>query len=128
MDQAHAETFVASWASAWNSHDLERVLAHFADDAVFTSPIAASLVPETHGTLTGKDAIRSYWQLGLDRIPDLHFRVRQVFTGIDCLVVNYENQAGAHVSEVLHFRGDVVVRGHGTYETQNLTTATGIQS
>lgn len=107
--------FAERWCADWNSHDLERVLAHFADDVVFTSPIAASLLPETGGRLVGKAALRAYWEEGLRRIPDLHFTIERVFGGIDTVVIQYRNQKGSSVSEVLRFENGKVARGDGTY-------------
>lgn len=96
--------FATRWAAAWNAHDVEAVLAHFHDDAVFTSPFARQLLPETGGVLRGKAAIRAYWNTGLARIPDLRFHVDAVFAGVDTLVIAYTNQKGVRVIE-----------GHGTY-------------
>ena len=39
--------FAARWAAAWNAHDVEAVLAHFHEEAAFTSPFAAQVMPET---------------------------------------------------------------------------------
>lgn len=111
-----AAQFSASWAAAWNAHDLDAVLAHFADDVVFTSPVAARIVPESGGVLRGKDELRRYWAEGLRLVPDLHFTVERVFAGIDVLVISYRNQVGNLVDEVLRFAdGLLVVAGHGTY-------------
>lgn len=119
--------FAARWAEAWNAHDVEAVLAHFHEEAVFTSPFAAQVMPETGGVLRGKAAIRAYWAAGLARIPDLHFTVEGVFAGIDCLVIAYTNQKGTRVSEVLRFAGGKVIEGHGTYpaDAANPTGAQG---
>jgi hypothetical protein len=38
-----------------------------------------------------------------------------VYTGLSTVVINYRNQWGGLVSEVLTFDGDLVVSGHGTY-------------
>ncbi len=107
--------FAAHWAAAWNAHDVDAVLAHFHNDAVFTSPFARQLLPETGGVLRGKATIGAYWSAGLARIPDLRFHVEAVFAGIDTLVIAYSNQKGVRVSEVLRFSGDRVIEGHGTY-------------
>lgn len=107
--------FAAHWAAAWNAHDVEAVLEHFHDEAVFTSPFAHQLLPGTGGVLRGKAAIRAYWSAGLTRIPDLRFHVEAVFTGVDTLVIAYSNQKGVRVSEVLRFSDDRVIEGHGTY-------------
>lgn len=108
-------TFSAAWAAAWNAHDLDALLDHFADHVVFTSPVAARIVPESGGVLRGKDALRAYWTEGLRRIPDLHFTVERVFAGVSVLVISYRNQRGNVVDEVLVFTDGLVVEGHGTY-------------
>lgn len=107
--------FAQSWLDAWNSHDIDGVLAHFADDAVFSSPVARQLLDGSDGVLRGKSAIQSYWEEGLRRIPDLRFELVDVYAGLDILVLNYRNQRGALVNEVLIFDGDLVVEGYGTY-------------
>ncbi|QZP09542.1 nuclear transport factor 2 family protein [Caenibius sp. WL] len=118
--------FAARWAAAWNAHDVEAVLAHFHEEAAFTSPFAAQVMPETGGVLRGKAAIRAYWTAGLARIPDLHFTVEGVFAGVDCLVIAYTNQKGTRVSEVLRFAGGKVIEGHGTYPV-DVANPTGAQ-
>jgi hypothetical protein len=109
--------FSAAWVAAWNAHDLDTLLSHFHDDVVFTSPVAAQIVPESGGVLRGKDALRAYWTEGLRRIPDLQFSVERVFAGVSVLVISYRNQRGNLVDEVLVFADGLVVEGHGTYLT-----------
>jgi hypothetical protein len=115
MEQAAARTFVERWVQDWNAHDLDSLLKHFADEVVFTSPVAAALIDGCDGVVRGKDALRAYWAEGLRRIPDLHFEVVASYVGVDALVINYRNQRGGLVNEVLVFDGPLVVRGHGTY-------------
>lgn len=110
-----AVAFSRRWAEAWNSHDVESVLAHFHDDVVFTSPVAAKLLPETAGIVRGKPALRGYWTQALRRIHNLRFVIESVYQGIDTVVIVYRNQDGGLVSEVLRFSGDLVTEGHGTY-------------
>ena len=38
-----------------------------------------------------------------------------VYAGVSTLVINYRNQRGGLVNEVLIFDGDLVTSGHGTY-------------
>ncbi len=106
--------FVDSWVTAWNAHDVDAVLAHFAEDVTFRSPVAAQLVGGD-GTIRGKAALRAYWAEGLRRIPDLRFEVLGSYVGVDCLVINYRNQKGGLVNEVLIFDGPLVIDGYGTY-------------
>ena len=114
MDQAAAAAFTAQWVKDWNDHDIEALLAHFTDDVVFTSPVAARLFGGG-GVVRGKQALRHYWTEGVRRIPDLHFEVLGCYLGISTLVINYQNQNGGLVSEVLPVDGPLVREGHGTY-------------
>jgi ketosteroid isomerase-like protein len=117
MSTPDPAAFAATWVAAWNSHDVEAVLAHFHDNVVFTSPVASRVSPESGGILRGKVQLRRYWSLGIDMIADLHFTVERVFAGVDTLVVEYRNQRGDVVAEVLRFANGLVVEGHGTYLT-----------
>jgi hypothetical protein len=115
MEPTEAREFVQHWLAAWNAHDVDAVIAHFADDVTFTSPIAARIVAGSEGVIRGKPALHAYWSEGVRLIPDLHFELVGTYTGIDTLVINYRNQNGGLVNEVLRFGGPLVVEGHGTY-------------
>jgi hypothetical protein len=119
MDQADAMGFAQQWCADWNAHDLDALLRHVSDDVVFTSPVAQRVLG-SDGVVTGKAALGDYWSLGLAAIPDLHFTLEAVYSGIATLVITYRNQAGNRVCEVLHFDGELVRAGHGTYlDTDN---------
>ncbi len=115
-----AARFARRWEVAWNAHDLNELFGHFSDDVVITSPVAAELIEGSGGVIRGKDALRDYWALALKLIPDLRFTVEDVYAGLDVVVINYRNQRGNLVSEVLRFDGEEVVEGHGTYLTEAL--------
>jgi len=116
MDRSWAESFADQWIRAWNAHDVEAVLSHFADNVVFTSPVAARVVPETGGVVEGKEALRAYWSLALAKVPDLHFELISVFAGVSAVVIAFRNQRGELASEVLELKEGLVIRGHGTYQ------------
>jgi hypothetical protein len=109
------EQFSREWVQAWNNRDVEGVLRHFHDDAVFTSPKALKIVPASGGVVRGKEALRTYWTEALERVPNLHFVVQGVYTGVNTLVIHYRNQDGVLVNEVLTFAGTYVKEGHATY-------------
>ena len=110
--------FAAEWIEAWNERDVEAVLRHYADDVVFTSPTAVRFVPESGGTIRGKDALRSYWTVALAANPDLRFELVDVYEGVDTIVLHYRNQAGAALNEVLSFRDGLVTVGQATHRRQ----------
>ena len=92
------------------------MLAHYAEDVVFTSPTAMAVVPSSGGTVRGKEALRDYWTRALARNPDLRFELVGVYAGVSTIVLHYRNQVGALVNEVLTFRDGAVAVGHATHE------------
>jgi ketosteroid isomerase-like protein len=115
MDSDFAVRFADEWQEAWNSHDVERILAHYAEDVVFQSPYVVHRFQEPSGEVRGKDALRSYWGSGLAQQLDLRFTVDDVRLSVDTLVINYRNHNGHAVSEVLRFRDGLVWWGCGAY-------------
>ncbi|MEM9350565.1 MAG: nuclear transport factor 2 family protein [Pseudomonadota bacterium] len=99
--------FAAEWEAAWNAHDLDRILSHYAEDVVFRSAKAVATVGT--GVIEGKAALREYWAAALTRQPDLAFSVIEVFEGHGMLVILYVNQVGRRATETLRFGADGLV-------------------
>jgi hypothetical protein len=115
MDQRTAGAFTHRWITLWNNGDLEGLLEHFADEVIFTSPTAARLIDGCDGVVRGKAALRAYWAHGLSRNPQLRFELVGLYVGINTLVINFRDQTGALVNEVLTFHGPLIVEGHATH-------------
>lgn len=105
IDGEHARHFADDWIASWNAHDLERILAHYTDDFVMSSPRIADIAGEPSGVLRGKAAVGDYWRTALERIPDLHFELLDVFIGADSVALHYQGARGAAV-EVFFFADD----------------------
>ncbi|MCU1380713.1 MAG: hypothetical protein JWN29_3696 [Acidimicrobiales bacterium] len=103
------------WLAGWNSHDLERILTHYADDVVFSSPHIIDRLGKASGEVNGKAELRAYWGSGLRGEDDLHFTVEDIRFSVDTIVINYRNQRGRAVAEVLRFRDGFVYWGCGAY-------------
>jgi hypothetical protein len=65
--------FAEAWIAAWNRRDVDAVLAHYADNAQFTSPIARAVVGRA--VLLDKQELAAYWRGALARITTLEFRL-----------------------------------------------------
>jgi hypothetical protein len=115
MDSDFAQQFASDWRDAWNAHDVDAILSHFADEIVFTSPMAQRIVDGSDGVIRGAGELRGYWSEGLRRNPDLHFEIENLYLGVDTIVINYRNHSGGLVNEVLTFDGPLVIEGHATY-------------
>ena len=116
IDSAWANEFATEWIAAWNSHDLDRILAHYTDDFEMISPLIIQRGLEASGTLKGKAAIRAYWQMGLAARPPLKFELVQTLTGVDSITLYYRRHTGKMAAEVLIFNADgLVVKGIAHY-------------
>ena len=106
MDKAFAEPFAADWVAAWNAHDLDRILAHYADDFEMTSPVIVQIAGEPSGTLRGKQAVGAYWRNALQLIPDLQFELISLLVGVGSITLYYKGARGRLAAEVFHFGPD----------------------
>ncbi|MBL8636185.1 MAG: nuclear transport factor 2 family protein [Myxococcales bacterium] len=89
-----AHAFATSWIAAWNLHDLDAILHHYREDFEFSSPLIVKIANEPSGMLRGKSAVRAYWSKGLALIPNLHFELLHVLSGIDALTLVYRGHRG----------------------------------
>lgn len=116
MTQDEAESFAMRWLDAWNSHDLDRILQHYAGDVVFVSPVAMQRTGD--GRVSGRAALREYWGEGLLRQPDLKLELHRVLLGYQSLTILYRNHRDQHAAETFELAPDgKVVRSYATYES-----------
>jgi predicted ester cyclase len=76
------------WVAAWNAHDL-------------ISPVAKQLLGIPNGKVSGKPALREYFQRGLEAYPELHFDLKDLLAGLKSLELYYTNQKGTRTSEFM---------------------------
>ena len=94
--------FAQEWIDAWNSRDLDRVLSHYEDDVVLTSP-RVRLILGKDGTIRGKSALRDYMKRGMEKAPDLRFALARVFSGVGTVVLEFHRTDGRHAAEFMEF-------------------------
>ena len=106
-----AKTFAEEWVSSWNSHNLEKILSHYSDDFIIETPMAAKRLPETCGLVKGKEAVKQYWKIGLERNPKLEFEILDVLKGISGLTIYYINKSTNNKAvEVMFFNDQLKVK------------------
>jgi len=120
-----AREFAREWVEAWNSHDLERILAHYADDFEMRSPLIRERKINDNGVLHGKDAVRAYWAKALETaVPPIKFELRDVYVGASSLAIAYRNVGRALVTEVVIFNDEgKVISGNALYGTKDSASA-----
>lgn len=89
------------WIDAWNRHDLDSILSHYAEDIELTSPHVVRLMGYESGTVRGKDTLRVYFGKGLDAYPELNFELLNILTGVNSLTLYYKSVKGLLATEVM---------------------------
>lgn len=91
--------FVYDWRQAWNSHDVDRVIAHYHDDVEYASPFIAH---PGRRRLRGREELRRYVTAAFERVPQLSLPApRHVAIGLDSVTVIYDSHHGSVAAEVL---------------------------
>lgn len=96
--------FADEWLAAWNAHDLDRILSHYAEDVTFESPLVRERFGKASGRVEGKAELRAYWSAGVGPGSRLHFELLDVFEGIGGGAIRYFSRSrGRTVVEVFWF-------------------------
>jgi ketosteroid isomerase-like protein len=106
INESQARAFASEWIAAWNSHDLQRILAHYSDNFEFSSAFIVQIAGEPSGILRGKEAVGAYWAKALARLPNLEFQLESVLWGVKSLVIHYRRFDGRMASEWVEFGED----------------------
>lgn len=101
------------WFAAFNAHDLEKLLALYADDAQHYSPKLKLRQPETKGLITGKDALRSWWRDSFERLPSLRYQPTRFIADDERIFMEYtryvDGEDSMTVGEVLEIKDGLIV-------------------
>jgi predicted ester cyclase len=116
LTQSDATKFAQDWIAAWNSHNLDAILSHYDANILLTSPVAAKLLNDPTGAVSGIAALRSYFKKGLEFFPELHFELSDVMFGLSSVVLCYKNQKGTKTAEFMELgKSGKVVRVVANY-------------
>lgn len=95
--------FANEWIDSWNSHDLDRILSHYAEDFEITTPMIKIALGIDSGTLKGRESIRKYWEKAFEIVPNLHFELIDITQSIDSIAIYYNAVFGKKAIEVMFF-------------------------
>jgi ketosteroid isomerase-like protein len=88
ISHAQADRFATEWIDAWNAHDLDAIVAHYAED----------------------------FRLGLEAYPDLHFELFTALPGASSIALHYRSVGGRLAIETMEVDADgLVVRAAAHY-------------
>jgi ketosteroid isomerase-like protein len=98
-----AKKFAKEWIDSWNSHDLDDIMKHYADDIQITTPMLKLAAGLESGSIQGKEEVRAYWEKALNKISDLHFELIEVTSGINSVALYYKSVMNKMAVEVMFF-------------------------
>jgi limonene-1,2-epoxide hydrolase len=105
MTPEKLQSIAFKWFDAFNSHNLEQLLSLYDEDAEHFSPKLKIRQPETNGLVTGKEALRAWWQDAFNRLPSLQYKVTSLTANGDRVFMEYirtvDNEDEMRVAEVL---------------------------
>lgn len=108
-DAEGQRAFAKEWVDAWNSRDIDRIMAHYHDDVVFRSPVIRALLDQPDGCVRGRAALRAYFNKALRLRPDLRFDLERVYLSVDGVCICYESR-GVGAAEVVVLGEDGLIR------------------
>ena len=101
------------WLSAFNEHNLEKLLALYAQDAVHYSPKLKLRHPETNGLIKGKENLHAWWKDAFDRLPTLQYKATSLTANSEQVFMEYvrlvKGEESLLVAEVLEINDNLIV-------------------
>ena len=112
--QTHRNLAIATkWFEAFNEHNLENLLSLYHNEAEHYSPKLKIRQPETDGLVSGKPALRAWWQDAFNRLPTLNYIPTTLTANDDRVFMEYirkvENEPYMLVAEVLEIKDGSIV-------------------
>ena len=101
IDRDKAWAFAHEWLDAWNKHDVDLIMKHYADSIEFCSPVVQKVLGDPNGLVTGIDNLRDYFSKQLKKFSTLHFQLLDVFTSPQSIVLYYKINRGLLAAEVM---------------------------
>jgi hypothetical protein len=107
------EALGRAWLDAFNAHDVEALVALYAEACTHTSPKLRALHPHTGGQLVGKPALRAWWADAMKRLPGLRYELTRLTANDERVVLEYlrhaPNEAPLPVAEAFDVKDGRIV-------------------
>lgn len=113
MTPEKLQSIAFKWIESFNNKELEKLLALYDNDAVHFSPKLKTAKRDTDGYVTGKEALRQWWETAFETIPSLQYKLTSLTANSDRVFMEYlrtvDNENDMLVAEVLDIREEKIV-------------------
>lgn len=107
------EQIAVNWFEAFNTHDLEKLLSLYHEEARHYSPKLKIRKPETNGLVKGKNALRAWWKDAFERLPSLKYLTISLTANDNRVFMEYirkvDNEDDMMVAELLEIESGVII-------------------
>lgn len=101
------------WFGAFNTHNLDALLALYHNDAQHYSPKLKLRHPKTKGLIKGKEALREWWQDAFNRLPSLRYEMLALTADKGQVFMEYlrhvDGEEDLRVAELLVVEDDKII-------------------
>jgi SAM-dependent methyltransferase len=101
LSTSEAHHFARNWIAAWNAKDLERIVSHYREDVLFSSPFAITHAGAEDGVVHTRPALCAYFERALNAYPELRFELIAVLPGVNSVALHYRSVGGREAIEVM---------------------------
>ena len=121
IDRDVAWKFAHEWLDAWNRHDVDAIMTHYADSIEFCSPVVQKVLGDPKGVVYGKDNLRDYFSRQLKKFSTLHFQLLDVFASPQSIVLYYKINRGLLAAEVMILDKDMkAIKVYANYDRNDI--------
>lgn len=121
IDRDRAWKFASEWLDAWNKHDVDLIMKHYADSIEFCSPVVQKVLGDPKGVVHGIDNLRDYFSRQLQKFSTLKFQLLDVFTSPQSIVLYYKINRGLMAAEVMIMNDEMkAVKVYANYDKNDV--------
>ena len=116
-----AKDHVEKWVKGWNDHNLNTIMSSYAEELEFSSPKIRMILGENkNNTISSKRELSTYFSAGLERFPNLKFKIIDFTVTNDKVILEYSaNLDGKSIVNV--FEKELVKKSGAYYGVEQST-------
>ncbi len=113
MSSEQNKQIALRWFGAFNTHNLDTLLALYHNNAQHYSPKLKIRHPHTKGLIQGKAALRDWWQDAFNRLPTLRYEMLALTADKSQVFMEYlrhvDGEEDLRVAELLVIEDDKII-------------------
>lgn len=101
MNAIEAKDLASRWLQAANTHDVDKIMTFYAENAELESPVVVKLLQEPSARIRGQKALRDYFAKGVTAYPHMSLHLIETACGHSSITAWYVNHKGTRTCAYL---------------------------